>query len=185
MGFTRITASLVGVASILAVVAIATPQGYQPFRPYDPTGTSASNNNIDTTGNSDGASSTNSGGIFGNDDTGLDNGVDDNNGTPFGVDTNRGGSGSTDPTPDPDPAPTCAGALRCCDNPFSGLYSADSPEAQEALFFYGLPSNSPGRVAVGCDAISIGDAANCPCPQCCTGPQSGAVVTGCANFVIN
>lgn len=123
MGFTRITASLVGVAHILAVVVIATPQGYQPFRPYDPTGTSASNNNIDTTGNSDGASSTNSGGVFGNDDTGLDNGVDDNNGTPFGVDTNRGGSGSTDPTPDPDPAPTCAGALRCCDNPFSGLYS--------------------------------------------------------------
>lgn len=113
---TRLSVSCVTLTFLLTMMVSATPQGYQPFRPYDPT--SASNNaaiSSSTTTSADipvpGAAAA----IFGNDDgDGLDNGVDDNNGTPFGINTNRGGSGSNGEEPTPPEPFSCSGSLQCC-----------------------------------------------------------------------
>ncbi|KAH8078038.1 hypothetical protein BXZ70DRAFT_688522 [Cristinia sonorae] len=183
--FARNITSFVGVTSVLAILAVATPQGYNAYRPYDPTGTSNSGTDVGTAGSGSG-SAEGSSGIFGNDDSGLDNGVDDNNGTPFGVDTNRGGSGGGGDEPTPDPAPICSGTIKCCSEPFSGAYDTVSLEAQTALLFYGLPADSPGLVSVACNTDTIEGAATCPSqPYCCTGPSSGVVFTGCVALVID
>lgn len=119
--FTRLSASFTTLTCLLAAFAIATPQGYQPYRPYDPTfGSGSVAISSSATTSADFASPGAAASIFGNDGAGLDNGVDDNDGTPFGIDTSRGGSGSNDDGEEEEPTPTapepisCAGTIQCC-----------------------------------------------------------------------
>ncbi|KAH8079797.1 hypothetical protein BXZ70DRAFT_960569 [Cristinia sonorae] len=173
MGFTRITASFIGVASALALFSLATPQ---TFRPSSASRYRSSSGEVFV-------------GPFGNDDTGLDNGVDDNNGTPWNVEP--AGGGNTNPTPDPDPTPDpepeiCDGGnLRCCSEGQGAELTASSPAGQLVLVDAGLPLNSPDIIAYQCDQIEAVNIEICARPLCCTGPTSLSVFTGCGLVVID
>ncbi|KAH8078051.1 hypothetical protein BXZ70DRAFT_689489 [Cristinia sonorae] len=180
------TTSFIGIASILALGAIASPQGYQPFRPYDGSnGVASSTSSPESANNAAG-----SGALFGNDGAGLDNGVDDNNGTPFGIGPGRNGGGSSDgegggedPTPPPDPTPTpavCGGRLQCCDSSIYGYFAASSPQGQDFLSYEGLPLDTPGLIAYGC--ADVGSADGCNAALCCPSDQAGFVRLRCDLF---
>ncbi|KAH8079796.1 hypothetical protein BXZ70DRAFT_960566 [Cristinia sonorae] len=94
MGFTRITATFIGAASALALLSLATPQ---TSRPSSAPRYRSSSGEVFV-------------GPFGNDDTGLDNGVDGT--TPWNVEP--AGGGNTNPTPDPELEIRGGGNLGCC-----------------------------------------------------------------------